>query len=163
MSECASEDTPKNSSMIHLATEPIKSTGKKGWQGRHIPESYKAKAIALYAAGLGKQQIADRLGISLMTIYKWLKKEDFLEIVEEARDRVKAMIPKAAKGLNRKVEQGHLVACLATLRGTGVLQGDHQVQVQVNVLNAIPQDLGSRYQLPASEEKVIEQESEEAK
>jgi len=133
----------------------------KSRRGRYLAPVLKSQAIALYSSGLSKTEIARRLDVNVNTVHKWLSIGELKFIVEEAKERVKAMVPRAVEVVSTNLAGNELKAATFVLRGTGVVVNEG-ISVNINMLSAMPSDLAGRYQLPSaqagSSEKAIEGE-----
>ena len=157
---------PTSTTSTSAEETPIQPTNRwsqlpKSRRGRALSPLLKSQAIALFAAGTPKIQIARRLDIAPGTVASWLNSSEIASFIPEAQERLKAMIPISTTVVHKHLRGNSLKAATFVLRGTGVVESGG-LQVNINMLSAMPSDLAGRYQLPSAQagsgDKAIEGE-----
>jgi transposase-like protein len=91
----------------------VKSVNPRGRPAiRYDPERHPAYARALAIRGLTNEQIAEKLGMSAVTLWKWAKKyPDFLSALKEGKDPADANVELALykRALGYEVEEERAV------------------------------------------------------
>lgn len=84
-------------------------TGFKGEKGSQKPlTASMSEAASLHALGLGKDKIAEKMGVNPSTITRWFKREDVKALAAAAlADVVAGMIPKAYAVLQSQLDHSN--------------------------------------------------------
>jgi len=106
------------------------------------PPSVKAQALALYAEGRSKSEIARRLDIDRETVTRILNDPEYTEAIEASRARVLGLLPKAERALEKELDEGNGELGFRLLEKNGVFQPngsrgavtDARVQIAINNL-----------------------------
>jgi AcrR family transcriptional regulator len=84
-------------------------------------------------------QIAEEVGVSERTLYRWREKEDFVSLVEELSDRImKTFISEVDKAVMKSVKNGSVKAMELAYKRSGKLVDKKEVTSDVDVtVNAV--------------------------
>jgi AcrR family transcriptional regulator len=79
-------------------------------------------------------QIAEQVGISDRTLYRWREKEDFVDLIEQLSDRImKTFISEVDKAVMKSVKQGSVKAMELAYKRSGKLVDKKEVTSDVDV------------------------------
>lgn len=83
---------------------------------------------------LTNAQIAEQVGVSERTMYRWREKEDFAELLEELSDRImKTFISEVDKAVMKSVKNGSVKAMELAYKRSGKLVDKREVTSDVDV------------------------------
>jgi AcrR family transcriptional regulator len=93
-----------------------------------------ARLITDPEAKLTNAQIAEQVGISERTLYRWREKEDYAELLESLSDRImKTFISEVDKAVMKSVKQGSVKAMELAYKRSGKLVDKKEISSDVDV------------------------------
>jgi AcrR family transcriptional regulator len=79
-------------------------------------------------------QIAEEVGVSERTLYRWREKEDFAQLIEELSDRImKTFISEVDKAVMKSVKNGSVKAMELAYKRSGKLVDKKEISSEVDV------------------------------
>jgi AcrR family transcriptional regulator len=80
------------------------------------------------------QQIAEEVGVSERTLYRWREKEDFAQLIEELSDRImKTFVSEVDKAVMKSVKNGSVKAMELAYKRSGKLVDKKEISSEVDV------------------------------
>jgi AcrR family transcriptional regulator len=93
-----------------------------------------ARLITDPEAKLTNAQIAEQVGISERTLYRWREKEDYADLLESLSDRImKTFISEVDKAVMKSVKQGSVKAMELAYKRSGKLVDKKEVTSDVDI------------------------------
>ena len=78
-------------------TKHTATVGVKGFQKKSSLSYAQSDGARLLAEGLSKQKVSDKIGVSVSTIYKWLKQPAFITAIEIEKKHLNLLKPEYLK------------------------------------------------------------------